>query len=108
METTENVEWMSVDEAIVRHDKDRKMHLKNLFGRGKTACSIAAALLVSAGGLGAGAHIQASSPVTVTVWSWRSQDAPMWQQIQQALQAKGENIRIDFTSKIATRFYRQR
>ncbi len=104
METTEDDEWMSVDEVIVRHDKDGKMHLKNLFGRGKTARSIAAALLVSAGGLGAGAHAQASSPVTVTVWSWRSQDAPMWQQIQQALQAKGENIHIDFTSKIATQY----
>lgn len=81
------------------------MRLLKVFGHGKTARLLAAAFLVSTGALAAtGRPAHASSPVTVTVWSWRSQDAPMWQQIQKDLQAKGENIQIDYTSKIATQY----
>jgi len=54
--------------------------------------------------MAAGTPTRADSAVTVTVWSWRSQDAPMWQQVQKALQAKGENIHINFTAKVATQY----
>lgn len=45
-----------------------------------------------------------SSPVTVTVWTWRSQDKPMWEKVQKQLDAKGYNIHIDFTADVATSY----
>ena len=35
---------------------------------------------------------------TVSVWGWRPQDATVWEQVEAALQAQGENIAIDFQS----------
>jgi raffinose/stachyose/melibiose transport system substrate-binding protein len=80
------------------------MHSVKLFGWEKIARVVAAIALVAMGTAGAQRAAQAGSPVTVTVWSWRSQDAPMWNQVQKVLQKRGENIRIDFTSKIATEY----
>lgn len=73
--------------------------------RARAARLLAAAFLVSSAALVAGGHAaQAGSPVTVTVWSWRSEDVPLWQQVQQKLQASGQNIHIDFSAKIATQY----
>ncbi len=33
---------------------------------------------------------------TVEIWGWRAQDAPVWEQVQEALQAKGANVVIDY------------
>ena len=32
----------------------------------------------------------------VEVWGWRTQDAPVWEQVEAALQAQGENIAINY------------
>jgi raffinose/stachyose/melibiose transport system substrate-binding protein len=32
----------------------------------------------------------------VEIWSWRTQDAQVWQEVQKNLKAKGEDITIDF------------
>lgn len=81
------------------------MHGRWILSRGRTLRALAAAFLVSSGAaIAANQPARASSPVTVTVWSWRSQDAPLWQQVQKDLQKKGQNIHIDFTSKIATQY----
>ena len=42
--------------------------------------------------------------VTVTVWGWRTQDADVWQQTQDALQAKGENIVIAYESFVPAEY----
>ncbi|HKC74590.1 MAG TPA: sugar ABC transporter substrate-binding protein, partial [Chloroflexota bacterium] len=81
------------------------MNSVKVFGWGKIARVVAAIALAATGTVaGAQRAAQASSPVTVTIWSWRSQDAPLWDQVQKSLQKRGENIRIDFTSKIATEY----
>jgi len=42
---------------------------------------------------------RSSSPsTTVTVWTWRPQDRTLWQEVQNALNAKGDNINIVFRS----------
>lgn len=56
---------------------------------------IAAALLVTTLCAIAGGAL-AASPVKVSVWSWRSQDAPLWTQVQAALNKAGTNVEIDF------------
>lgn len=43
-----------------------------------------------------GSNSNSGSPTTVTIWSWRSQDAPLWQQVQDALNKNGANVKIDF------------
>jgi len=45
-----------------------------------------------------------SSTPTVTVWSWRSQDAPLWQKVQDALNKQGVKVRIQFRSVNATSY----
>lgn len=37
-----------------------------------------------------------ASAKTVEIWSWRTQDAQVWQEVQKNLKAKGEDITIDF------------
>jgi ABC-type glycerol-3-phosphate transport system substrate-binding protein len=69
-----------------------------------TSARVVVAIALAATAADAHRAVQASSPVTVTIWSWRSQDAPMWDQVQKILQKRGENIHIDFTSKIATEY----
>lgn len=46
----------------------------------------------------------AAAPVTVNVWSWRSQDAPLWQKVQSALNAEGQNVKINFRSVVPTSY----
>jgi len=38
----------------------------------------------------------AAKPVKVTMWSWRAQDKPLWAEVEKRLQAKGENVTIEF------------
>ncbi len=45
-----------------------------------------------------------SSTPTVTVWSWRSQDAPLWQHVQAALNKQGVKVQIQFRSVNATSY----
>ncbi len=42
--------------------------------------------------------------VTVSVWGWRAQDATVWEKVEAALQAKGENIDIEFQSYAPTEY----
>lgn len=42
--------------------------------------------------------------LTVSVWSWRSQDKPLWAKVEEKLKAKGENITIDFRSITPTQY----
>ena len=42
------------------------------------------------------AHVKRSAPVTLTIWSWRSQDAGMWTKVQAALRKQGVNVTIDY------------
>lgn len=46
----------------------------------------------SSGGLAA----SSKGTPTVTVWSWRSQDAPLWKQVQQSLNKNGVKVNIKF------------
>ncbi len=46
----------------------------------------------------------AAEMVTVSVWGWRAQDANVWATVEKALQAKGENIKIDFQSYAPTEY----
>lgn len=34
--------------------------------------------------------------VTVSIWSWRQQDKPLWEKVEQQLQAQGEKIKLEF------------
>lgn len=54
--------------------------------------------------LGVGAAALAAPSVTVSVWSWRSQDAPLWKQVQSALAANGTNVKIDFRAITPTKY----
>ena len=53
---------------------------------------------------GIAGSVLAAAPVKVSVWSWRSQDAPLWQQVQAALDKTGANIQIDFRSIVPTNY----
>jgi len=46
----------------------------------------------------------AAELVTVSVWGWRAQDAGVWETVETALQAKGENIKIEFQSYAPTEY----
>ncbi|HEY7416298.1 MAG TPA: extracellular solute-binding protein [Ktedonobacteraceae bacterium] len=74
--------------------KDVRTMLKHVFLLvGITA--LAAGLLAACGG---------PSTPTVTVWSWRSQDAPLWQHVQDALNKQGVKVRIQFRAVNATSY----
>ncbi|KLU58863.1 multiple sugar-binding protein precursor [Peptococcaceae bacterium CEB3] len=63
--------------------------------KGKSLVLTAAALAMAAIGVLTGCGAGGGLP-TVTVWSWRSQDANLWKQVQQGLNAKGEKVNIQF------------
>lgn len=44
------------------------------------------------------------SAPTVKVWSWRSQDAPLWQHVQDALHKQGVRVQIQFRAINATSY----
>ncbi len=46
----------------------------------------------------------AQKPVVVKIWGWRTQDADVWKQTQEALQAKGENIVIEYETFVPTEY----
>jgi len=46
----------------------------------------------------------AEGAVTVTVWGWRQQDEGAWAKVQEALQAKGENIVVEYEPFVATEY----
>lgn len=71
------------------------------FERGwrRSAVAAAAAVVTAAAGLAAcssnGSGGGGGTP-TVTVWSWRSQDAPIWKTAQSDLAKQGTKVNIDF------------
>lgn len=88
---------------------DRRGQRRPPRGRARSLVGALAAggLLLAACGSGSASpthHSSASAPVTVSVWSWRSQDAPMWQKIQTYMDRHGSNIRIKFRSVTATQY----
>lgn len=46
----------------------------------------------------------AFAKTTVEVWSWRSQDAPVWQDVEKQLNAQGVDVKIDFRSFLPTEY----
>lgn len=72
---------------------------------GKKAIISTVALAMAATGVLAGCGTGGSGGTpTVTVWSWRSQDANLWKQVQQSLNAKGEKVNIQFRAINATSY----
>jgi raffinose/stachyose/melibiose transport system substrate-binding protein len=72
----------------------------------KTLLSTTVAAIAVTGvlsGCGSGSNGSNGTP-TVTVWSWRSQDAPLWTQVQKQLAAKGEKVNIQFRAINATSY----
>jgi raffinose/stachyose/melibiose transport system substrate-binding protein len=65
------------------------------------SCTVVAATL---GLAGCGTSGGSSGEPTVTVWSWRSQDAPLWQTVQSDLNKQGVNVRINFRAVNATSY----
>ena len=41
---------------------------------------------------------------TVQIWSWRSQDAPVWKEVQKEMNAQGIDVKIDFRSFLPTEY----
>jgi raffinose/stachyose/melibiose transport system substrate-binding protein len=74
--------------------KDVRVMLRHIFLLvGITTLAVSS--LVACGG---------SSTPTVTVWSWRSQDAHLWQQVQDALNKQGVKVQIQFRAINATSY----
>ncbi len=65
---------------------------------------LAAGLVTFAGGSKEKAKSGGGAKVTVTIWGWRTQDKPVWEKVQAALQAKGENIVINYNAIKATEY----
>lgn len=42
--------------------------------------------------------------VTVSIWSWRQQDKPLWEAVEKKLQEKGEKIKIEFREVKSTEY----
>ena len=69
-------------------------------------------LLISAGFVFAAGQKDQEQPsagasqgsVTVKIWGWRTQDADVWKKTQEALQAKGENIVIEYETFVPTEY----
>lgn len=69
-------------------------------------------LLISAGFVFAGGQKDqeqpsagsSQGPVTVKIWGWRTQDADVWKKTQEALQAKGEKIVIEYETFVPTEY----
>lgn len=65
--------------------------------KGKSAVISSLLLAMATAGILSGCGTGGSSGTpTVTVWSWRSQDANLWKQVQKALNAKGDKVNIQF------------
>ncbi len=41
---------------------------------------------------------------TIQIWSWRSQDAPVWKEVQKEMNAQGIDVKIDFRSFLPTEY----
>lgn len=72
-------------------------------GKRTVVSTLAAAMAVTGilAGCGTGG---AGGTSTVTVWSWRSQDADLWKQVQKDLNAKGDKVTIQFRAVNATSY----
>lgn len=70
---------------------------RRLLGAAFTAATIGAAGLAGCSG-GSGGGAQYAGAPTVTVWSWRPQDKPLWNTVQADLAAQGTKVNIDFRS----------
>lgn len=61
--------------------------------------------LISITAVFAGGKGEAGEKVTtVSLWSWRAWDEPVWKAVQQALQDKGQKINIDFQAFLPTEY----
>lgn len=83
--------------------------MKKLFERGwhRSTVATAAVMLTAAGGLSAcsgGSNAAGGNVPTVTVWSWRAQDKPLWQTVQSDLAKQGTKVNIDFRGIEATSY----
>lgn len=65
---------------------------KRRVGAGILAVAAMTGILSGCGSIGG----SSGTTPTVTVWSWRSQDANLWKQVQAALNAKGDHVNIQF------------
>jgi raffinose/stachyose/melibiose transport system substrate-binding protein len=72
---------------------------KVMLGAIAAAATLVASACGSSSSTSGGGH-----DTTVSVWSWRAQDAGMWKKVQAALDSKGDHIKIDFTSDVATSY----
>lgn len=66
--------------------------------------AIVAIGLVGCSSSGTDAQANSGDPATVTVWSWRSQDKPVWETVQKDLRKEGTNVTIKFRSISATSY----
>lgn len=72
-------------------------------GKRTIVSTMAAAMAVTGILAGCGTGGSGGTP-TVTVWSWRSQDASLWTQVQKDLNAKGDKVKIQFRAVNATSY----
>lgn len=48
--------------------------------------------------------VLAESKNTITIWSWRGQDAEVWQKVENEMKKQGVDIKIEFTSVMQTEY----
>lgn len=68
-----------------------------------SVCAAAAFGTAGLAGCSSGGSHDNGAP-TVTVWSWRAQDKPLWSTVQTDLAAKGVKVNIDFRSITPTSY----
>src|SRR5579875_2508700 len=95
------------DDACPLHDGDRREGPPSMRGPQFSRwlkISVGMVGLAAASGLGTVVAQAGSAPVTVTIWSWRSQDAGMWKQVQAQMRKLGDNITIQYRPINATSY----
>jgi raffinose/stachyose/melibiose transport system substrate-binding protein len=53
---------------------------------------------------GGGSSEVVREKTTLSLWGWRTQDEAVWEKVNEALAAKGENIVVDYESVVATEY----
>lgn len=69
--------------------------------------AVALAVLLSVNLFAGGSKESASSAPagkTVTIWGWRTQDAPLWKEVNSQLSKQGDNITIKYESFVPTEY----
>ncbi len=82
----------------------RRRRPLRVVGAAVTCAALATAAAGCGGNSSSGGGGASASGPTVTVWSWRSQDAPVWNDVQQALNKQGTHVRIDFRAVTPTSY----